>query len=415
MVAFILVCLVLLLGLLWGWEIRKRKSLEQEFVKKKNEVCSVKEFSDTILYNVDAYIILVDRNFLVEKTNYYNLNNTSEGQVLRRVGELLRCKNGLDAGACGSHENCKVCPVRNSIEKCFREKGHFSPLETPMRLYMSEKMDNYVDCIVCVSGTYLQLDQDDKVLLTVRDVTRQKKILDELEEARRNAELAGEQKTAFLANMSHEIRTPLNAIVGFSSVLVSDDSSPAEKAQYCDIIQKNSDLLLHLINDILDISRMESGKIKFVWEECDVVELCQTALSTAEYGRKTSALFLFETPVASLVIKTDAQRLKQVLINLLSNAAKFTPSGSIKLAIAIDKQHQQLELSVSDTGCGIPSDKSDRVFERFEKLNEYSQGTGLGLAISRLIVENLGGKIWVDKDYTEGARFVFTHPLTKKE
>ena len=220
---------------------------------------------------------------------------------------------------------------------------------------------------------------------------------EELLVAKEKAEESNRLKTAFLANMSHEIRTPLNAIVGFSSVLVSDDSSPAEKAQYCDIIQKNSDLLLHLINDILDISRMESGKIKFVWEECDVVELCQTALSTAEYGRKTSALFLFETPVASLVIKTDA------------------PSGSIKLAIAIDKQHQQLELSVSDTGCGIPSDKSDRVFERFEKLNEYSQGTGLGLAISRLIVENLGGKIWVDKDYTEGARFVFTHPLTKKE
>lgn len=238
---------------------------------------------------------------------------------------------------------------------------------------------------------------------------------EELLVAKEKAEESNRLKTAFLANMSHEIRTPLNAIVGFSSVLVSDDSSPAEKAQYCDIIQKNSDLLLHLINDILDISRMESGKIKFVWEECDVVELCQTALSTAEYGRKTSALFLFETPVASLVIKTDAQRLKQVLINLLSNAAKFTPSGSIKLAIAIDKQHQQLELSVSDTGCGIPSDKSDRVFERFEKLNKYSQGTGLGLAISRLIVENLGGKIWVDKDYTEGARFVFTHPLTKKE
>lgn len=238
---------------------------------------------------------------------------------------------------------------------------------------------------------------------------------EELLVAKEKAEESNRLKTAFLANMSHEIRTPLNAIVGFSSVLVSDDSSPAEKAQYCDIIQKNSDLLLHLINDILDISRMESGKIKFVWEECDVVELCQTALSTAEYGRKTSALFLFETPVASLVIKTDSQRLKQVLINLLSNAAKFTPSGSIKLAIAIDKQHQQLELSVSDTGCGIPSDKSDRVFERFEKLNEYSQGTGLGLAISRLIVENLGGKIWVDKDYTEGARFVFTHPLTKKE
>lgn len=238
---------------------------------------------------------------------------------------------------------------------------------------------------------------------------------EELLVAKEKAEESNRLKTAFLANMSHEIRTPLNAIVGFSSMLVSDDSSPAEKEQYCDIIQKNSDLLLHLINDILDISRMESGRIKFVWEECDVVELCQTALSTVEYGRKTSALFLFETPVPSLVVKTDAQRLKQVLINLLSNAAKFTPSGSIKLTVAIDKQHQQLELSVSDTGCGIPPDKSEKVFERFEKLNEYSQGTGLGLAISRLIIENLGGKIWVDKDYTEGARFVFTHPLTKKE
>lgn len=125
MVAFILVCLVLLLGLLWGWEIRKRKSLEQEFVKKKNEVCSVKEFSDTILYNVDAYIILVDRNFLVEKTNYYNLNNTSEGQVLRRVGELLRCKNGLDAGACGSHEIVKYVLSVTPLKSAFGKKGTF--------------------------------------------------------------------------------------------------------------------------------------------------------------------------------------------------------------------------------------------------------------------------------------------------
>lgn len=233
----------------------------------------------------------------------------------------------------------------------------------------------------------------------------------ELLVAKEKAEEANRLKTAFLANMSHEIRTPLNAIVGFSSVLVNDDSSEEEKAQYCDIIQKNSDLLLHLINDILDISRMESGRIKFVWEECDIVELCQTALTTAEYARRTNAMFQFETPVASLVIKTDAQRLKQVLINLLSNAAKFTPSGSIKLAFFIDKQHNQLEFSVTDTGCGIPADKCDKVFERFEKLNEYSQGTGLGLAISRLIVENLGGKIWVDKNYKEGARFVFTHPL----
>lgn len=237
---------------------------------------------------------------------------------------------------------------------------------------------------------------------------------EELLVAKEKAEEANHLKTAFLANMSHEIRTPLNAIVGFSGVLVNDDFSPEEKAQYCDIIQKNSDLLLRLINDILDISRMESGRIKFVWEECDVVELCRTALTTAEYTRRTSALFQFEAPVSSLVIKTDSQRLKQVLINLLSNASKFTSSGSIKLAFLVDRPHDRLEISVTDTGCGIPPDKCDRVFERFEKLNEYSQGTGLGLAICKLIMENLGGRIWVDKDYTGGARFVLTHPLSEE-
>lgn len=170
----------------------------------------------------------------------------------------------------------------------------------------------------------------------------------------------------------------------------------------------------HSFNDILDISRMESGRIKFVEEECDVVELCQTALSTAEYARRTQAIYQFQTPVSSLILKTDAQRLKQVLINLLSNAGKFTPSGFIRLAIKVNKEDNCLEFSVTDTGCGIPAGKSERIFERFEKLNEYSQGTGLGLSICKLIVENLGGKIWVDKNYKEGARFVFTHPLNEK-
>ena len=237
---------------------------------------------------------------------------------------------------------------------------------------------------------------------------------EELLVAKEKAEEANRLKTAFLANMSHEIRTPLNAIVGFSNVLVGDDATSEEKAQYCDIIQKNSDLLLHLINDILDISRMESGRIKFVEEVCDVVELCQTALSTAEYARRTQAIYQFQTPVSSLILKTDAQRLKQVLINLLSNAGKFTPSGFIRLAIKVNKEDNCLEFSVTDTGCGIPAGKSERIFERFEKLNEYSQGTGLGLSICKLIVENLGGKIWVDKNYKEGARFVFTHPLNEK-
>lgn len=234
---------------------------------------------------------------------------------------------------------------------------------------------------------------------------------EELRVAKEKAEEANRLKTSFLANMSHEIRTPLNAIVGFSNVLVSDDSSVEEKAQYCDIIQKNSDLLLHLINDILDISRMESGRIKFVNEKCDVVELCKTAIATAEYSRRTEAIYQFEAEVPSLYISTDSQRLRQVLINLLSNAGKFTPSGFIRLSFSVDWRKKMIEFSVEDTGCGIPADKCEKVFERFEKLNEYSQGTGLGLSICKLIIEKIGGAIWVDKEYTGGARFVFTHPL----
>lgn len=178
-------------------------------------------------------------------------------------------------------------------------------------------------------------------------------------------------KMVFLVNMSYEICIFLNVIVGFFSVLVSDDFFFVEKEQYCDIIQKNFDLLLYFINDILDILCMEFGRIKFVWEECDVVELCQMVLFIVEYGCKISVLFLFEIFVFLLVVKMDVQCLKQVLINLLFNVVKFILFGFIKLMVVIDKQYQQLELLVLDIGCGILFDKSEKVFECFEKLNEY--------------------------------------------
>ncbi|MDR0969170.1 MAG: HAMP domain-containing histidine kinase [Lentimicrobiaceae bacterium] len=234
---------------------------------------------------------------------------------------------------------------------------------------------------------------------------------EELKIAKEKAEEANRLKSAFLANMSHEIRTPLNAIVGFSELLATEDSTPEEKAQYGNIIRKNSDTLLHLISDILDISRLESGRIKFEKKIYDIIDICKTSIATSEQAQRTEAVYLFESQVDSFKLNTDQQRLKQVLINLLSNAAKFTPTGCIKLAVEIDENNNQVIFSVTDTGIGIPPEKANRIFERFEKLSEYSQGTGLGLAISRLIVENLGGEIWVDTSYTKGARFVFTHPI----
>lgn len=236
----------------------------------------------------------------------------------------------------------------------------------------------------------------------------------ELVAAKERAEESDRLKSAFLANMSHEIRTPLNAIVGFSNVLVTGECSEEEQKEFVDVIQANSDLLLRLINDILDISRLETGKLKFTYEECEVVSLCQKVLATTSYSKKEGVEYVFQSPTDSYVIETDVQRLQQVLINLLSNANKFTYQGHITLAFEEDPSKEFVTFSVSDTGCGIPEEKQEKVFERFEKLNEYVQGTGLGLAICKITVGILGGKIWVDKNYKEGARFVFTHPVKRR-
>ena len=245
-----------------------------------------------------------------------------------------------------------------------------------------------------------------------------KKLKDELQEsesalrdAKDRAEESSRLKSAFLANMSHEIRTPLNAIVGFSDVLASGGSSEDEQQGYVDIIKTNSDLLLRLINDILDVSRLEADRVTFTFEECDVVPLCQRVLASVSQARKSENEFIFECDRESMDMRTDTQRLQQVIINLLSNADKFTRNGKITLGLKVDEKQRKVLFSVSDTGTGIPLEKQKLVFERFEKLNEYVQGTGLGLSICKLTVEKWGGKIWVDPGYTDGARFVFTHPL----
>ena len=245
-----------------------------------------------------------------------------------------------------------------------------------------------------------------------------KKLKDELQEsesalrdAKDRAEESSRLKSAFLANMSHEIRTPLNAIVGFSDVLASGGSSEDGQQGYVDIIKTNSDLLLRLINDILDVSRLEADRVTFTFEECDVVPLCQRVLASVSQARKSENEFIFECDRESMDMRTDTQRLQQVIINLLSNADKFTRNGKITLGLKVDEKQREVLFSVSDTGTGIPLEKQKLVFERFEKLNEYVQGTGLGLSICKLTVEKWGGEIWVDPGYTDGARFVFTHPL----
>lgn len=233
----------------------------------------------------------------------------------------------------------------------------------------------------------------------------------DLRVAKDRAEESNRLKSAFLANMSHEIRTPLNSIVGFSDVLAVGDGSEEEKQTYYEIIKSNSDLLLRLINDILDLSRLEANRVTLTWEVCDVVQLCKQVVASVSVSRQTDNKFLFTTSLETFRMETDVQRMQQVIINLMSNANKFTEKGTITLDFTVNEKSQMAVFSVTDTGCGIPKEKQKLVFERFEKLNEYAQGTGLGLSICQLIVHKWKGEIWIDPDYTGGARFVFSHPL----
>lgn len=230
----------------------------------------------------------------------------------------------------------------------------------------------------------------------------------ELITAKIKAEESDVLKSAFLANMSHEIRTPLNAIMGFSTIICEEETSTEDRVEYGQIIKSNSEMLLTLINDILDISRLESTKMSFVNEQTDIIALLREVIYTTNHKNTAGIEIITETDLSSLIIFIDRKRLAQVLINLMTNAYKFTKKGSI--TISLSATDNECTFAVTDTGIGIPPQSQEKVFDRFEKMNNFAQGTGLGLAICRQIVIKFGGKIYVDPTYTTGAKFVFTIP-----
>lgn len=253
------------------------------------------------------------------------------------------------------------------------------------------------------------------MIYLVLHILKQNKKLTEskihLEQARLNAENAMHTKSLFLSNMSHEIRTPLSAISGFSGLLTDKEVDEETRCQCTEIIRRNSDLLLKLINDVIDLSNLGTGNMKFNFNYYDAIAICHSVIDTVNNVKQTNAEVLFNNQTnASLQLYTDNSRLQQLLINLLINATKFTPKGSIILKVELQSEHTVL-FTVTDTGCGIAPDKRNKIFNRFEKLNENIQGSGLGLSICQLIIEKLGGDIWLDANYTNGCKFCFTHPI----
>ena len=230
--------------------------------------------------------------------------------------------------------------------------------------------------------------------------------------SRINAENAMRAKSVFLSNMSHEIRTPLNALSGFSSLLTEEGLDDETRRQCNEVIQQNSELLLKLINDVIDLSSLEFGKLQFCIAQHDAVSICKNVIDTVNKVKQTQAELTFTTELEEMPNETDDSRQQQVLINLLINATKFTPQGSIVLKLEKETNDTVL-FTVTDTGCGIPKDRQTNIFQRFEKLNENVQGSGLGLSICQLIIEHIGGQIWIDSEYTEGSRFCFTHPISQ--
>ena len=295
---------------------------------------------------------------------------------------------------------CEFCPKKHLID----ENG------LPTKVYSWDYQRPFDKCWFRVfSAAFAWIDGQMAHVITSVDIDHQKTIEEELRIAKEKAENLDRLKSAFLANMSHEIRTPLNAIVGFASLLVESDDKK-ERQDYVDIMQENTELLLQLISDILDLSKIEAGTLDFTMVYLDIKSFCEDILRNYDIKEDKPVPVLLAPTLPNFYIYTDKKRLMQVITNFINNALKFTNKGQILLEYHLKEDTSEIEFSVADTGMGIEPDKVDRVFDRFVKLNSFSKGTGLGLSICRSIIEHLGGTIGVESEMGTGSRFWFTHP-----
>jgi len=364
-----------------------------------NAYTKIQEFENLFLLIGDyakvgfAHFNVLTRDGYAQDTWYRNLGE-KEGipmpQVIGVYAHVVPEDQAVLKNFVGEVKTGKATSLRKEVRVC-RENGKYTWTSINVMVRDYRPQDGIIE-MLCINYDITPLKETEQKLIIARDKAEE---LDRL-------------KSAFLANMSHEIRTPLNAIVGFSSLLAETDSRN-ERQEYIKIVQENNELLLQLISDILDLSKIEAGTFNFVYTNVDVNETCAEIIKSMSMKVSKGVELIFEEPFPECYIYTDKNRFTQVISNFINNALKFTQQGSITLGYE-QVSHQKIKFYVRDTGMGIPEEKQKSVFERFVKLNTFVQGTGLGLSICKSIVSQMGGEIGVDSTEGVGSCFWFTHP-----
>ena len=392
-----------------------------------HHLAQIGQLEAQLIPEIRQYLLIIDARYLVAtgaheaaltayndflQTEYARINHNIYKEALLEKADLL-VKMGNKEEAYGQYGKV-FSYIKTSFEKNYpKEIDRLCTRFQADQLAYQNERDRIVSMRFYLAGIIVSvLFLIFLLVLGWKKIFRLKRSQMRQEAMKEKAVQAIQRKNMFLSNMSHEVRTPLNAIVGFSAVLTDEDESfdDESRREFSEIIKVNSFQLLKLINDILDFSDFENDNITFNIRTHDAVKLCNEVVETVMASRKLEVEMRFDTDLSVLMLDTDDARLRQVLINLLVNAAKFTEQGSIVLELKMADAGTAL-FSVTDTGCGIPPEKQHLIFERFEKLNDFVQGSGLGLSICQLIVKYMNGKLWVDSGYTRGARFCFTHPL----
>ena len=364
-----------------------------DVIKKQDELRELNLLLDGILNNIPVYLFVKDpeNDF---RYLYWN--------------KAFADHSGIPASKAIGHTDYEVFPSHGDAEK-FR-KDDLELLQTHKRIDMQETYLSVTGKARIVQTLKALVPMEGRKPLQIGiswDITNLQNIEQELIKARIKAEQSDRLKSAFLANMSHEIRTPLNAIVGFSQLLPAAETAE-EKKLYSGIINQNSDILLQLINDILDLSKIEAGTLEYIKRPMNLGEVCRTIYAVHKERVKEGVTLVFDNEDENLFIEGDQNRIMQVITNFLTNASKFTYAGEIRLGF--ERTDKNIRVYVKDTGIGIEPEKVDHIFERFVKLNSFAQGTGLGLSICQMIIEKIGGEIGVTSELGKGSTFYFTIP-----